>query len=91
MDMKSAKSKRVNIYINELVIEGFPTGDKHKMAESLQKELRELFQERGLPQVIQTSKKLDSIKVDSFPISPNTSMSKIGQRSAKTIYRGLMK
>ncbi len=80
---------RVELYIEELVLEGFSPGDRYRIGEAVEAELARLLGERGVPRSIKSGGEIDSINGGSFVVSPNSKAEKVGGQVAKAVYGGL--
>ena len=81
--------QKVEIHIDELVLEGFLPEDRSGIGESLERELSRLFQERGVPQSLTADKQVDEIKGGSFEVAAGSRAERIGRQVAGAVYGGM--
>ncbi len=80
---------RLELHIEELVLEGFSQGDKHRIGEALQMELTRLLEERGVPGSLSSSQVIEALKGGSFQVASGSGAEKIGAQAARAVYGGL--
>ncbi|OPY54276.1 MAG: hypothetical protein A4E49_01095 [Methanosaeta sp. PtaU1.Bin112] len=80
---------KVEIHIDELVLEGFLPEDRFRIGESLEKELSRLFQERGVPESLTAETQIDAIKSGSFEVAAGARAERIGRQVAGAVYGGM--
>ena len=74
--------KRVELHIDELVLHGFPVGERYRIAESLAAELGRLLSERGAPAGAVSREEVRTERIE-------VRTGEIGERIAQAIYGGL--
>jgi hypothetical protein len=79
----------VALHIEELVLHGFSPGDRHAIAEGLQRELAHLLAERGLPPALAQGVDAPQISGLSFAVSGQTRPERVGSQIAQSIWGGL--
>ena len=81
----------VTLRIEELVLHGFPPGDRYRIADAVERELRRLLTERGVPTEWATSALLpvDSVSAGGFELAPGARPDRVGSQIAEAIYGGL--
>ena len=79
----------VRLHIEELVLEGFPPGDRHRIAEAVQAELARLFADEGVPSGPASGESAPTLDGGTFPVAPQAGPSRIGAQVAQAVYRGL--
>jgi hypothetical protein len=82
-------SNSVHLYIEELVLDGFAPGDRHRIADTLENELERLFLIRGVPAGLAESGEVQTMNAGSFEVIPHAKPEVIGSDVAKVIYEGL--
>ncbi len=80
---------RLELHIEELVLEGFSPGDRFRIGEALQMELTRLLEERGVPGSFASGGEIDKINGGSFEVAPGSRAEKIGAKVARAVYGGL--
>lgn len=85
MDMR----QKVELYIEELVLEGFKPGDEQRIGEAVEKELTRLLEMRGVPGSFRSDREMESINVGSFEVAPGARAERVGTQVAGAVYGGL--
>lgn len=80
---------RIELHIEELVLEGFSPRDRHRIGEAVEAELTRLLEERGVPGSIKSGGEIESINGGSFEVAPGSRAEKVGSQVAKAVYGGL--
>jgi hypothetical protein len=75
------------IEIDELVLHGFPPGERYRIGEALQGELTRLLGERGLPSMGAADAASDRLDGGSFVIASGMPATAIGAAVAGAVYR----
>jgi hypothetical protein len=79
----------LELNIEDLVLDGFPQGDRRRIAEAIQKELTRLLLEAGIPAGITGGAGLDRIDGGSFEVDVNAGAGKVGAQVARAVYGGM--
>jgi hypothetical protein len=85
----SWNSSKVEIYIEELVLQGFSPKDRYQIAEAMERELGRLLAERSLPPPLIHGGEVERLDGGSFEIAPSSKAEAIGTQVAQAVYRGL--
>ncbi len=85
MDMRP----RIELHIEELVLEGFPPGDRHRIGVAVEAELTRLLEERGVPETLNSSGLIEGINGGSFEVAPGSRAERIGSQVARAVYGGM--
>jgi hypothetical protein len=82
------KPGRIEVHIEELVLDGFPPGDRYRIAEAIEGELARLLTEQGFTGQMQSG---DISRLDGgvFDIAPGAKADAVGSQIAQNIYGGL--
>jgi hypothetical protein len=80
---------RLELEIEELVLHGFASGDRHRIAGAIREELSRLFVERGVPPALSRAGSIEQLDGGAFEASPRTTPEAAGARIARAIYGGL--
>ncbi len=80
---------RVELNIDELVLEGFSPGDRYRIGEALEKELTRLLEVRGVPESLTSGGEIEKINGGSFEVAPGARAERIGSQVARAVYGGL--
>ena len=79
----------VELHIEELVLHGFPPGDRHRIGDAVERELSRLFAERGVPHSLVQGGEVAHLDSGAFEMARGTEPAVIGGRVARTVYEGL--
>jgi len=88
---KSATPKpaSIEVHIEELVLHGFAPGDRHRIGEAVQHELKGLLDLHGVPPALAKNRNIDSLDCGSFKLKPSPSGKTTGHQIARALHRGL--
>ena len=79
----------IHLHIEELVLHGFPSGDRHRIGEAVQRELTRLFtEERTLP-ALTKSAEIDRLNGGSFQTTGTARPEATGAQVARAVFGGL--
>jgi hypothetical protein len=81
----------VRLRIEELVLEGFPAGDRYRIAAAVEAELARLFAEQGIPVGLSAGGAMSVVDGGSFDLTPGARPERIGAQVAQAVYGGLAK
>ncbi|HEX9867630.1 MAG TPA: hypothetical protein VGC99_03370 [Candidatus Tectomicrobia bacterium] len=81
--------KSLEVYIEELVLHGFPTGDRYRIAEAVERELARLFAEQGVPPSFTRGADIPRLDGGGFEVAQGSKPEVIGAQVAEAVYRGL--
>jgi hypothetical protein len=79
----------VRVRIDELALEGFPPGDRFRIAEGIRRELARLIAERGLGRLRQAPGGKPAVDSGSLRIAQGANAQAIGIQVAQSVHRGL--
>ena len=79
----------IALHIEELVLHGFPHGDRHGIAEALRGELTRLLSDPTMRGTLATPRETARLDGGSFPAAANSKPEAIGVQVAQSLYRGL--
>jgi hypothetical protein len=77
--------KRVEIEIEELVLNGFAPADRLHIAESIKGELVRLIGERGVEELAGRRAAVAKLDAGSFHVAPNANAEGIGKQAARSV------
>jgi hypothetical protein len=80
---------RIELTIDELVLEGFHSFDKTTLRMHLEEELTKFFNTPGVPDRFKKDRDLPLIKPGSLNLAPNASPVSISKGIGKSIIKGL--
>lgn len=76
--------RNVEVRIEELVLRGFPPGEKHRIRDAVERELSRLFVERGVPSSMADGGEI-SVS-DAGTLRTDQGAGEIGARVAEAVY-----
>jgi hypothetical protein len=79
----------VEVHIEELVLHGFPPGDRHRIASALVHELQRLIGESGLPGFPENRPAPRRINGGAFKVEAGAKPQAAGVEIARAVFRGL--
>jgi hypothetical protein len=80
---------RIELHIDELVLHGLPPGDRHHIADTLQRELSRLFAEQGVSPALASRGEVGHLDGGSFKVARGAKPNSIGAQVAQAVYGGL--
>jgi hypothetical protein len=79
-------SGNIELYIDQLVLHGFPRGDRHRIGEAIQQELlRQLF-EQGIPDTLARQDHVSRLNAGSVQAEQGGGPERIGMQVAQAVY-----
>jgi hypothetical protein len=92
LDRTSVKVRpSIELQIEELILTGFPAGDRRRIGAAFEQELGRLLSERGLPAALGQGGDRPSLDGGSFEVQPNMGPEAVGIQVAKAVYGGFTK
>jgi len=82
------KPRNVELHIEELVLHGFAPGDRHRIADAVERELARLFTEEGVPGALESGFESPRVDAGSFQMAPDSRAEAVGAEVARAIYGG---
>ncbi|MFB3764642.1 MAG: hypothetical protein ACE14P_05275 [Methanotrichaceae archaeon] len=79
----------LELYIEELVLEGFEPGDRHKIGDALVTELERLLADGGIPESIGQNIEIDMADGGEVDLEPGSRAETVGFKVAGAVYGGL--
>jgi hypothetical protein len=79
----------IHLHIEELVLHGFPSGDRHRIGEAMQRELARLFTEERTPPALANSAEIDRLSAGSFQTTGTARPETTGVQVARAVFGGL--
>ncbi|HKG23555.1 MAG TPA: hypothetical protein VKC34_16765 [Blastocatellia bacterium] len=80
---------RLELEIEELVLHGFASSDRHRVAGAMQEELSRLFVEQGVPPALSRAGSIERLDAGAFEVKPRATPEAAGAEIARAIYGGL--
>jgi len=81
-------ARQFELYIDELILDGFNVVDQHQLGMALQNELQRLFIKHGIPDSLQNNIRLNDLAGGSLSVASGDP-TLIGTQTAERIYQGL--
>lgn len=78
----------VDVRIEELVLEGFPPGNRHRIGAAVERELTRLLAERGLPPGLAQGAEVPHLDGGSVEMNRTATPEGVGGQVAKAVYGG---
>jgi hypothetical protein len=79
----------IHLHIEELVLDGFSSSDRHRIGEAMQRELARLFSEQQTPPGLAKSAAIDRLNGGTFQMSAAPRPEATGAQVARAIFGGL--
>lgn len=80
---------KVQLHIEELILQGFEAVDRRYISAAVETELTRLFLEQGVPSTLAVGGAIARLQGDSFTITPDAKPGQIGAQVAQAIYKGM--
>lgn len=81
----------LELHIEQLVLHGFPPGDRHRIAQAVELELTRLFSEQGVPPSLSLGGDRDRLEAGTFNMAPHSRAQLIGNNIAQSMYSGFVR
>lgn len=85
--------REIELRVEELVLHGFAPGDRHGIAEAVQRELARLLGRDGAPEgwrpIEGKNVEVDRIDAGTVRHAPDAGARQVGREVARTVWRGL--
>ncbi len=79
----------INIEIDELVLDGFESGERHHIADALIAELTRLFETRDKAEMLLVSDSRDVVETNPVELNANAHGAHVGAQVAQAVYSEL--
>jgi hypothetical protein len=89
MEEQRDRRHAVDLHIEELVLDGFNPGDRHRIGAAVEAELARLFAERGVSPSLAWGAELATLDGGSFDVAPGAGPEQVGGQVAQAVYGGL--
>jgi hypothetical protein len=80
---------KIDLHIEELVLEGFAPDDRHRIGDAVERELASLLAERGLPPGLAQGAEIPRLDGGSFEMTWTATPEAMGGQVAGAVYGGL--
>ena len=81
----------LEIEIEEMVLQGYPSADRHAIARAVERELARIFAEEGVPPSLSQRGEMAHIDAGGFEAAAEAGAEKVGAQVARSVYGGLQK
>jgi hypothetical protein len=81
----------VELHIEELVLDGFASGDRYVIGETVERELAQLLGEQDIPNSLRLDNATDEIRGATFNAMRDAKPPIIGRQIAQAVYEGFGK
>jgi hypothetical protein len=78
----------LELSIDELVLHGFASSDRYAIGDTVERELVQLLEKRGIPVSLRSENMTDEIKGGTFNAAQNGRPSVVGRQIAHAVYQG---
>jgi hypothetical protein len=88
------RQQSIELHIEELVLHGFPHGDRYAIAEAVASEIGQLLMNQsagGVPTAFTKNSEQERVDAGVFNAAPGWSSKSLGGQIAQTVHRGLTK
>ncbi len=89
MSIGRGAPREIEVRIEELVLYGFPSRNRHRIAEAVEWSLARLLTEQGVPSHLLQEAEIPALDDGAFDVTPVMGPEAIGARIARTVHRGL--
>jgi len=79
----------IELYIDELVLHGFPNHDRYLISAAIENELMQLLAAQGAPPSLTRSGNFNQFDAGEFQMTSGAKAEMVGAQIAQTIYGGL--
>lgn len=83
------KKQNIELHIEELVLHGFPPGDRRSIGGAVERELAMLIAEKGAPAALVNGGEIEKLDGGSFQAVQGSKPEATGAQIARAIYRGM--
>lgn len=81
----------IELYIEELVLDNMPPGNRYRIATALERGLTQLFSQQGVPSSLTQEGEISNLDGGAFNIAPGAKAETIGAQVAKSVYGSIKK
>lgn len=83
---KNQQTEKIDLYVNELVLYGFPRSERHRIGEAVRKELLRQLTEQGIPQALTQQSRVARLNAGSIQAVQGVKPENIGMQVAQAVY-----
>ncbi len=89
--MTPNQKRNIELHIEELVLDGFPSHDKNHIASAVQQELHSLLSHGNLPKRLTRNNNITRLDGGTIQMEPKVNAESTGSKIARSLYGGLQK
>jgi len=78
----------IALHIDELILSGFPPGDRYLICDAIQNELTIMLAERGLPSPMALGRDYPALDAGQLRLGPQSDAKTAGRQIARTLFQG---
>lgn len=82
------RQSSIHLHIEELVLDGFAPGDRHRIGDAMQRELARLFTEKQTPSGLTKNAAIDRLNGGTFHMTAAPKPEATGARVARAVFSG---
>ena len=83
------KQRKIEFHIDEIVLHGFPSGDRHRIGGAIEQELIRLVREQRWATLSPTGEEHERLNGGAFNVVPGSKPETTGAQIAQAVYSGL--
>ena len=83
------RTPSIHLHIEELVLHGFASGDRHRIGDAMQQELARLLAEEQTPPGLTKSAAIDRLNAGTFQMATESKPQATGAQVARAVFGGL--
>ena len=84
-------NRRIELYIDKLVLYGFKPNQKQQITQAVNAELTRLFSHKGIPGSLQSGGNIPLIKASDFNMNKQAKAKAVGNKIAGSVYKSFGK
>jgi hypothetical protein len=85
------KPRSIDLHIQELVLHGFPPGDRYRIGDAVRVELARLLAEQGVPAALTREREVARLDVGAFEFAPGAKAEGLAAGVALSVHGGLVR
>ena len=89
--MTHNQKRNVRLHIKQLVLDGFSSQDKNRVASVVQQEIHHLLGQRDLPRKLTQNGDIPNLDAGTIQIQSNATAKSNGSKIARSLYKGLQR
>jgi len=81
--------RKIEVYIDQLVLHGFATSERYRIGEAIERELTRLFENYGVPQSLNPGSDIPRLDGGQFELTQSYEPNSVGNQVANQVYQGV--